>query len=294
MATLYKKSSGIYYLSVTAQGKRATRSLGTRSYEVAKKVRTSIESELLQELLNGKAPKVPTLTFEELVELYLNDKERPWADSTRVRNRQLLTHYLEKGLPNNASTRAMTIRAVNACNRWGYSHDFIKKPQFIPGGNRWESRHRVFNKMELETLFIGVRDNHFNEFIRFAYYTGARSGEIRNLSEENVLADHLIATGKTGSRIIKINSQAKAILDNRNELWSYSTCFISHKFKKECIKLEILDARFHDLRRTFGYNLIKQGRPIYEVSKLLGHSSVTTTERHYAPLLTTEIEDFQL
>ena len=35
-------------------------------------------------------------------------------------------------------------------------------------------------------------------------------------------------------------------------------------------------------------------RPIYEVSTLLGHSSVTTTERHYAPLLTTEIDDFVL
>ena len=30
------------------------------------------------------------------------------------------------------------------------------------------------------------------------------------------------------------------------------------------------------------------------VSKLLGYSSVTTTERHYAPLLTTEIDDFIL
>ena len=35
-------------------------------------------------------------------------------------------------------------------------------------------------------------------------------------------------------------------------------------------------------------------RPIYEVSTLLGHSSVTTTERHYAPLLATEIDDFVL
>ena len=54
------------------------------------------------------------------------------------------------------------------------------------------------------------------------------------------------------------------------------------------------DARMHDLRRTFGYNLIKQGRPIYEVSKLLGHSSVVTTEKHYAPLMATEIEEFVL
>ena len=67
-----------------------------------------------------------------------------------------------------------------------------------------------------------------------------------------------------------------------------------NKFKKEFRRLGIPDIRFHDLRRTFGYNLIRQGRPIYEVSKLLGHSSVTTTERHYAPLLATEIDDFVL
>ena len=29
-------------------------------------------------------------------------------------------------------------------------------------------------------------------------------------------------------------------------------------------------------------------------AKLLGHSSVTATERHYAPLLATEIDDFVL
>ena len=48
------------------------------------------------------------------------------------------------------------------------------------------------------------------------------------------------------------------------------------------------------MRRPFGYNLIRQGRPIYEVSQRLDHSSVTTTERHYAPLLATEIDDFVL
>ena len=54
------------------------------------------------------------------------------------------------------------------------------------------------------------------------------------------------------------------------------------------------DARMHDLRRTFGYNLIKQSRPIYEVSKLLGHSSVVTTEKHYTPLMATDVEELVL
>ena len=105
---------------------------------------------------------------------------------------------------------------------------------------------------------------------------------------------NLVAYGKTGKRIIKLNRQARRIIEEQNELWNYRRDFVSHKFKKEVRKLGIKNARFHDLRRTFGYNLIRQGRPIYEVSKLLGHSSVTTTERHYAPLLTTEIDDFIL
>ena len=100
--------------------------------------------------------------------------------------------------------------------------------------------------------------------------------------------------GRRGKRLIKLNNQAQDILSGLDELWDYSKDFVSHKFKKEARRLGIPDIRFHDLRRTFGYNLIRQGRPIYEVSKLLGHSSVTTTERHYAPLIATEIDDFVL
>ena len=53
-------------------------------------------------------------------------------------------------------------------------------------------------------------------------------------------------------------------MDDLDELWDYSKDFVSHKFKKEARRLGIPDIRFHDLRRTFGYNLIRQGRPIYE------------------------------
>ena len=64
--------------------------------------------------------------------------------------------------------------------------------------------------------------------------------------------------------------------------------------KKEFRRFGIKIARFHDIRRTFGLILIKQGMSIYKVSKLLVHKSVRTTEQHFAPLLTVEIEDFTL
>jgi len=92
---------------------------------------------------------------------------------------------------------------------------------------------------------------------------------------------------------VKLNKQAKAIIENV-ELWDYTVNYVQLTWSRNRKRLGLHDARFHDLRRTFGYNLIKQGRPIYEVSKLLGHSSVTTTEKHYAPLMVTDIKNFIL
>ena len=118
--------------------------------------------------------------------------------------------------------------------------------------------------------------------------------EIPRETRDNVLEDSLVVRGKSGCRMVKLNGQAKELIHSQDELWNYTKDYVSHKFKKEVRRLGIKNARFHDLRRTFGLNLIKQGMSIYKVSKLLGHKSVRTTEQHYAPLLTVEIEDFKL
>jgi len=295
MASVYRKSTGVYYLAVTFQNSRITRSLGTRCYETAKKVTPQIEKQILSELISGVSDKKSKeLSFNSLVCKYLEYRGHNWANSTRKRNKELLNRYLTNGLPGNSTTKAMTIRVINACNTWGFKHGLIKKPIKIEGGSKWDTRDRVLSDSELKTILDETRDNSFNLFVRFAYYTGARSGEIRSISRENIFSNHIVAYGKSGKRLIKLNNQAQEILSGLDKLWVYSKDFVSHKFKKEARRLGISDIRFHDLRRTFGYNLIRQGRPIYEVSKLLGHSSVTTTERHYAPLLATEIDDFYL
>ena len=49
---------------------------------------------------------------------------------------------------------------------------------------------------------------------------------------------------------------------------------------------KIKNATLHTLRKSFGSLLIQEGHAdIYKVSKLLGHSSVKVTERHYIHLL---------
>ena len=292
MASLYKKRD-IWYISLTIKQNRITRSLRTKDYIVAKELKPYFESQIINELTTG-VKLCEHLSFNEVVDRFLNTKHN-WADSTYQLNRYILKYHLEgKPLPTNPTSRAIHIRHINQCWNWGLKNKLVKKVHLILGDTKGESRDRVYTECELNLMFTNIKDDSFNSFVRFAYYTGARSGEIRSISRENVLEGSLVVRGKTGRRYVKLNSQALAILDRQESLWNYSRDFVSHKFKKEVRRLGIRNARFHDLRRTFGLNLIKQGMSIYKVSKLLGHASVRTTEQHYAPLLTVDIEDFEL
>jgi integrase len=55
-------------------------------------------------------------------------------------------------------------------------------------------------------------------------------------------------------------------------------------------KAGIPDVRIHDLRHNFASLLINSGRSLYEVQKLLGHASISTTQR-YAHLTQDTLRD---
>ena len=292
MASLYKNNHN-WYIAVTYNGTRKSRSLKTKDYKVAKSIKPHAESSIIAEL-NGFITKNENLSFNDLCDRFLTYNHN-WAENTYKLIKYILTSHLNgKPLPINPTSRAIHIRHINQCWNWGLKHNLVTKAHKLPGDTKGESRHRTFTEDELNSLFNNIKDPDYNAFVRFAYYTGARSGEIRCIPTKHVNDGYLVAYGKTGRRIIKLNEQAEQILNKQSELWNYTKDHVTHKFKKEVRKLGIKDARFHDLRRTFGLNLIKQGMSIYKVSKLLGHASVRTTEQHYAPLLTVDIEDFKL
>ena len=289
MASLYKKNN-IWYVSTYVNGKRISKSLKTKQRKTAYKIMPSTLSNLLKQSnhLNND------ISFEELTKLFLASNNH-WSKNTRLLYERILNSYNNgKDLPKNPTSRAIYIRHINCCWNWGLKNGWIHTANKLSGDTIGKARNRVLSNNELNMLKNGIKCPNFNSFVRLAYYTGARSSEIRSLRRENIKNDYTIVDGKTGARIIKFNVQAQRLISSQKELWNYSKDYVSHKFKKECRKLGIKNARFHDLRRTFGYNLIKQGMPIYQLSKLLGRSSVTTTEKHYAPLLATDIEEFIL
>jgi integrase len=61
-------------------------------------------------------------------------------------------------------------------------------------------------------------------------------------------------------------------------------------FVKACKIGGITDITFHDLRHSFAQRLLTKGVPIYKVSKILGHSSVVVTEKHYGHLAFSDLK----
>ncbi|MBP9128341.1 MAG: tyrosine-type recombinase/integrase, partial [Elusimicrobia bacterium] len=59
---------------------------------------------------------------------------------------------------------------------------------------------------------------------------------------------------------------------------------VSRWFKEACQEARVPNFTFHCLRHSFTAHMLSNGVPIYKVSKMLGHSTVTTTESHYGHL----------
>jgi len=55
---------------------------------------------------------------------------------------------------------------------------------------------------------------------------------------------------------------------------------VRRSFTTACRRAGIEDFHIHDLRHTFASWLVMNGVPLFEVSKLLRHSSIQMTERY--------------
>jgi len=292
---LIRDNLGNIYYRKMINGKRVIIPSYTKNHKHANKLHHTLE---YQALMEHYAPKEKTKfkRFTELVKLYLRDTEvlSRWTNDTSKVTQYVLNAYIKKRkLPNNKETARGYQTRINAVINWGKSKGYSTDQDFMRV-NKKRGRLRVFNERELSLIMNEFQDDDFQLFTKFAYYTGARRGEIKNIKTTDIDYTRLKVTGKTGERYIKLNSQAQHILYSTEKIWQYTGDFITKKFKWNVRRLNIKDARFHDLRRTFGLNLIKAGMPIFEVSKLLGHTSVKTTQEHYAPLLVDDIKDFTL
>tara|TARA_R100000655_G_C2968318_1_gene189955 strand:- start:65 stop:961 length:897 start_codon:yes stop_codon:yes gene_type:complete len=292
---LWKDQHGNIFYRKAINKKRVVVPAYTKNILTANKLHKTLEYQAIMQIY-GHTKKKKKITLSELVKIYLKDKAvlAKWKPSTRKNSIYVLNKYLKtRQLPKKKETARGYQIKINACINWGISQKYEVNHKLFKV-NKKKGRTRVYNENEMSIILNQFNDKKFRDFVRFAYYTGARRGELFNIKPHHIQGDRLVVYGKSDERYIKLNSQSLKVLKRNPKLWDYKLGYMTKHFKKNLRKFGIKNGCLHDLRRTFGLNLILSGMSIYKVSELLGHKSVKTTEQHYAPLLVTMIEDFTL
>jgi integrase len=87
-----------------------------------------------------------------------------------------------------------------------------------------------------------------------------------------------------------IQEIVKTRVNNGPLLGNYTRFTVLDCFREIVRKLGLRDITFHCLRHTFVNRLLSNGVPIYKVSKMVGHSSVSVTEQIYGHLSKNDLE----
>jgi len=143
-----------------------------------------------------------------------------------------------------------------------------------------------------------AKDARLWPFYVLALHTGMRLGELMNLTvrdfneypEPMLFVSH---TKTTRSRYVPLYGEALELVKSRVKgkgleeslLGGWNKTTVSEWFNEACKAATVGEGfTFHCLRHTFASHMLAKGVPIYKVSKILGHSTVVTTERHYGHL----------
>lgn len=189
----------------------------------------------------------------------------------------------------------------------------VKKPRIA------EVRPAFFSREQFNELISVIDVREIRDIAIFGVCTGMRLGEIIALRWQdvdsvrrviNVLNYGNFTTKTKKSRTIPMSKYLCRLVDlrrgivppmvigltrtdrvfhDRGKPWREEK--LSGKFKKYVRKAGLPeDLKFHSLRHTFASWLVQSGVSLYEVSRLLGHSTVKMSEK-YAHLQTDKMHD---
>lgn len=253
----------------------------------------------LKEAIESKAGIQSKALLRYLGECNLND----WSDLTKANLNEFRDYVLERVAQSSARTYFATLKSV--MSRYEDEAGFCKDYKTILKAKN-ETPLKTFLTMdELKTLEkveckTEVEQYVLDEFLIGAY-TGMRISDAREVSEENMVNGHLsyvsIKTGiqaviplKTGiaERIMRVQTSDCNVTTMGYNLAIRRLCKragITDKVKVfkggEHIKGEKWEfVSSHTGRISFATNLAILGVPILDISKLMGHADIATTQRY--------------
>jgi integrase len=230
------------------------------------------------------------------------------SDVTPLKLQALKQHLLCRGKGTAGINKI--IRCVKAMMRFAEKWEFVRKQEWGNVSKLKEKKGRLvfYNKKELAKL-LRAADAQWRLVILLGARAGLRRGEIINLRWQDIDFKNnqiYVAPDKTENfRYVPMSGDLKKILaagargiktayvintnkDDNKQRGKESLTLNFNKIKKAA---GIEKGSLHTLRHTFASHLVQAGVDLYSLSKLLGHTSVKTTEiyAHITPRVLREV-----
>jgi site-specific recombinase XerD len=171
----------------------------------------------------------------------------------------------------------------------------VKKPrvpQVVPA---------YFTRQQFRDLMAQIDNRDLRELVVVAALTGLRQGEILamewswiDFSAKLLLVQNSahFTTKSKRVRVVPLCDEVMTVLLSRRERandkgglvfnrrgYALTPSYVTHKFKKAVLKAGLPDRlHWHSLRHSFASWLVQGGVSLFQVGKLLGHSTTSVTE----------------
>ncbi len=324
--TLFKPSRGRnWYVSYTdSDGNRKQKSTGKSTKREALKVLTEFQTLLkekskpvllsrqVEQFLDYARSNYPKKTFD-MYKASLKQFQAICGDVMldKITARQWDAYRIERlehVSPVSVNIELRTLKAfLNTVVRWGnLEHSPFNKQPFatVP-----ESSPLFFSKEDFQKLLNVIKQKWLKEAVVFTVLTGLRRGELINLRWNDVDLKRRVITIQSNptfktkqgkKRTLPLNETAFNLLSLKHSqsigeyVFTHRGKQIAEDWLSQLFKRAVRDKEaglndklhWHSLRSSFASWLVIDGVSIYAVSKLLGHSSVAITQKHYAHLAT--------
>src|SRR3989475_3905658 len=157
------------------------------------------------------------------------------------------------------------------------------------------ARTRYLSVDECHRLIDSCMAPHIRAIVTVALHTGMRLGEILNLRWQDLDLSSgfiLVRDSKNGqARQVPMDSMISTLLRSWPRLSDQDIVFTSvltggrivdvrTGFLNACKRAGLTDLHFHDLRHTFASQFVMSGGSLYTCQRVLGHKSITMTQRY--------------
>src|SRR5947208_12024567 len=311
--TIYRRGNS-WCVGFTVNGRRVRETVGPNK-KIAQKVLSLRMTQVLENRyfpLNRQLGRMP---FKDFAQTYL-EREGPLLKSIRTERNRVLAWAREYGTrPLGKTTRAemktwrrkkMTTCRPATINRdlsrlrrmfslaveWGLLEESpMKSMKFLRENN---ARTRYLSLEECQRLIANCIAPHIRALVGVALHSGMRLGEILNLRWYDLdfaSGFILVRDSKNGeSRHVPMDATLSALFRAYPHRLGTDLVFSSRcgghivdvrtGFLNSCKRAELTDLHFHDLRHTFASQFVMAGGDLYTLKEILGHKSITMTQRY--------------